>query len=682
MTLRLALLSILASSNAAYAADADLDFAPATFDRQVSVCQDPYGYVNNLWLRDTVLPADRPMWGPRYAVIERNQQMQRALAERAAAEVARGGAEGDTALVGAFFASGMDEARIEAAGLQPIAADLARIDAIDSREALLGYLAQSSAQGIDLAFGYYVWRRYDDPSRYIVYVEEGGRGLADRERYLDDDERSKTLRTAYRAYLAKLLQLSGVPDADAQRQADEAFALEQALARASLPATAWDEPANFFKVRSADSVEQIAPHLDWNAFFAAQGFGRVDEFSLAQPDFFRELDRQIADAPLSQWRAYLRARLLDNMAPYLARPFAEQHFGLHSKLVQGIPAMPARWKQVLGVFNNTSTIGMNAIGMAMSRLFVDAHLPADAKPRALAMVADLRAAFRARIENADWMSATTRQAALDKLDRMGAKIGYPDRWPDLTGLVFDPHDYAGNIRAALRFSNQRMNAKLGQPADRDEWLIGLPHEVNARYNWDTNEIYFPAPMLQAPAFDPKQDPALNYAALGVIIGHEMTHGFDNVGARFDAGGRLHDWWSAEDKQRFETLGKRVIARYSGYEIGPGQPVNGQLTVSENIADLGGLGIAYDALQRALEKSPVVPIDGLTQQQRFFLRYAMIWRNKSRPEFADLQLKTNPHAPDRFRAIAPMSDMPEFAQAFSCKPGDATYRASKDRIGIW
>lgn len=682
MRLRLALLSVLALQSTAHAAESDLDFAPATFDSQVNVCRDPYGYVNNLWLRSTELPADKPMWGPRYAVIERNRQMQRDLAERAAAEVARGNAKGDTALVGAFFASGMDEGRIEAAGLRPVAEDLARIDAIGSREQLLAYLAQTSAQGIDLVFGYYVWPRYDDPNRYIIYIEEGGRGLSDRARYLDDDERSKTLRAAYRAYLAKLLEGSGIPAAEAGQQAEASFGLEQALARASLSPSDWDEPKNFFRVHSVDDAGKIAPHLDLKDFFAAQGHDSVAEISLAQPAFFRELDRQLAQAPLAQWRAYLRARLLDTMAPYLAKPFAEQHFAFHRQAVEGVTAMPPRWKQVLDVFNNSGITGMNAIGMAMSRLYVATYLPPEAKPRAEAMVADLRAAFRARIENAAWMSETTRAAALDKLDRMGAKIGYPDRWPDLSGLSFDPHDYAGNVRAALRFAHRRMNDKLGRPADRDEWRIGLPHEINARYNWDTNEIYFPAPMLLSPAFDPKQDPALNYAVLGVIIGHEMTHGFDNLGARFDAGGRLRDWWTAEDKQRFETLGKRVVDRYAAHEIGPGQPVNGQLTLAENIADLGGLEIAYDALQRALEKKPVAKIDGLTQQQRFFLRYAMIWRNKTRPEFADLQLKTNPHAPEQFRALLPLSDMPEFSQAFACKAGDAMYREPKDRMGIW
>jgi putative endopeptidase len=675
MRTRLALLLAFFLSGTAPAAVNDLDFDPSTFDRSVDVCVNPYAYVNNTWLRGTELPADRPMWGPRYAVIERNLQMQRALAEQAAARRARGEASGDTALVGAFLAAGLDQARIDAAGLAPIAADLARIDAINSREDLFAFIAGSSVDGLDLVFDYYVWARGEDPDRHIAYVEQGGRGLSDRDRYLDDDETSKTLRAAYRAHLAKLLELSGTPAADARRQADAAFALESALARASLSSVELRDLGNIFAVRRLEEVRGIAPHFDWARFLALHGHPAAQEISMAQPGFFREFGRQFATAKIADWRAYLRTRLLDTMAPYLATPFAAQHFEFHKKIVQGVPTQPARWKQVLDTFNATPAHA------AMGKLFVDTHLPADAKPRALAMVADLRAAFRARIERAAWMGDDTRRAALDKLDRMAAKIGYPDRWPDLSGLAFDPADYAGNVRAAWRFAQRREDAKLDQAVDRGEWHSPA-HEINARYYPQTNEIVFPAPMLLPPAFDPAQDPALNYAVLGVIIGHEMTHGFDDQGAQFGADGRLQQWWSADDRHRFTALGTRVAERYSKFEIAPGKPVNGQLTLGENIADLGGLAIAYDALMLAQAKSPQARIDGLSQPQRFFLRYASIWRNKTRPEFAELRLKTDPHAPDEFRAIAPIADMPAFSQAFSCKPDDAMWTTPAARIGVW
>lgn len=675
MRTRLALLLACFLPGTAPAAASDLDFDPGTFDRSVDVCVNPYAYVNNTWLRSTELPADRPMWGPRYAVIERNLQMQRALAEQAAARRARGEATGDAALVGAFFASGTDQARVDAAGLAPIAADLARIDAIDSREDLFAFIAGNSVDGLDLVFDYYVWARGEDPDRHAIYIEQGGRGLSDRDRYVDDDETSKTLRTAYRAHLARLLELAGTPSAESQRQAEAAFALESALARASLSSVELRDLGNIFAMRGMDEARGIAPHFDWPRFLALHGHPAAREISMAQPGFFREFDRQFATAKVADWRAYLRVRLLDTMAPYLSTPFAAQHFEFHKKTVQGVPAQPARWKQVLDALNATPAHA------AMGRLFVDAHLPANAKPRALAMVEDLRAAFRARIERAAWMGEDTRRAALHKLDRMGAKIGYPDRWPDLSGLAFDPADYAGNVRAAWSFAQRREDARLEQTVDRGEWHSPA-HEINARYYWQTNEIVFPAPMLLAPAFDPAQDPALNYAALGVIIGHEMTHGFDDQGAQFGADGRLQQWWSADDRRRFTALGTRVAERYSKFEIAPGKPVNGQLTLGENIADLGGLAIAFDALMLAQAKSPQPKIEGLSQQQRFFLRYASIWRNKTRPEFAELRLKTDPHAPEEFRAIAPIADMPAFAQAFSCKPGNAMYRDTKDTIGIW
>ena len=506
--------------------------------------------------------------------------------------------------------------------------------------------------------------------------------MQDRDRYLADDGRSQALRKAYRDYLANLLESSGIAAQAAQADADAAFALERSLARASLPTSAWEDPANYFAVRTVAELGQVAPHIDWQGFLSKMGHASTAEVSLAQPEFFRAFDRHVAGTPLADWRAYLRARLLDTMAPYLASAYREKHFALHQTAQRGVAQMPERGKQVLDVFNNTSTIGMDAIGMAMSRLYIAEHLPVDARARAQAMVDDLRAAFRARIERQPWMDADSRRAALDKLDRMGAKLGHPDRWPTLDGLAFDAHDYAGNVRAAWRFAHARMNARLGQPVDNSAWRIGLPHEINARYNWDSNEIYFPAPMLLAPAFDPRQDHALNYAVLGVIIGHEMTHGFDSLGARFDATGRLRNWWSGDDSRRFEELGKRVADRYGALKIESGQPVDGSLTLAENIADLGGLAIAYDALQRRLAQSPVPDIDGLGQDQRFFLRYATIWRTRSSPEFADLMLKTDPHAPARFRALVPLSDQPQFATAFGCKAGHAMHRGEAGRVGIW
>ncbi len=660
----------------AHADDAALPFDPSTFDRSVAVCENPYAYVNNTWLRATSIPDDRPMWGPRYAVIAQNQQQQREIAEGAAARLAGGDATGETALVGAFYAAGMDQAGIDAAGLRPVAADLARIDAIASRDDLFAYIADSSADGLSLVFDYWVWARAEDPDRHAIYVEQGGRGMADRDRYLAEDDASKTLRAAYRAYLAKLLALSGTPETDAANQADAALALETALARASLSTEQLRDLDNVFAIRPLGDARAIAPHFDWTRLLTLHGHAQAQDLSMAQPGFFRELDRQLATAPLAQWRAYLRTRLLDTLAPHLATPFAQQHFAFHKGAVQGVRTRPQRWREVIDALNASAPAHF-----AMGRLYVDAHLTADAKPHALAMVADLRAAFRARIERAPWMAPATRRAALDKLERMGAKIGYPDRWPDLSGLAFDPHDHAGNLRAAWRFARRRNDARLDRPVDRAEWHSPA-HEINARYYPQTNEFVFPAPMLVAPVFDPALDPALNYAALGLIIGHEMTHGFDDQGAQFMANGRRGDGWTADDRRGFQTLAQGVARRYAAFEIAPGQPVDGELTLGENIADLGGLAIAFDALQLAQARAPRGAIDGLSQPQRFFLRYASVWRNRTRPEFAALRLKTDPHAPDEFRALGPLGDLPAFSAAFGCRAGDAMYRAQRDAVGIW
>jgi putative endopeptidase len=666
-------LSLLLTGGVA-AGELELRFDPASFDQSVEVCEDPYGYVNNRWHAEAVIPADQPMWGPRFAVILHNLERQRTLAERAAAAVLAGDALGAEALVGAFYAAGLDQQRIDAAGIAPIAAELDAVRRIRSRRALAHYLAKRSAEGLDLAFDYGVVPHSDDPERHMVYFEQGGLGLGDRAYYLDAGESPEARRKAYREYLARLFELAGASAEDAHRDAGAAFALESALAQASLSSGELAHTGRLFALRSLDEVGKLMPRLDLVGFLTAHGHRRVAEINLAQPEFFRALERQLSDTPLASWRAYLSARLLDSSAPYLAEPFAAAHAALHGGVLRGMRQRPPRWREVLTALDRLAPI-------PMSKLYVEAYLPEGAKQSALAMVADLRAAFRARIERAEWLSAAGRRAALAKLERMGAKIGYPDRWPSLAGLEFSAHDYFGNVRAAQRFDTARQNAKLDRPVDRDEWMSPA-HEVNARYSWQSNEIIFPAPMIAPPVFDPALDPALNYATLGIIIGHELTHGFDDLGSRFDAEGRLREWWSETDRRRFDARGRAIIARYDGFEALPGERVNGRQTLSENTADLGGLAIAYDALMLADTRHARPEIDDLTQSQRFFLRYAHIWRNAMRPEFAQLRLKTDWHAPDRFRALGPIADMPEFALAFGCKPGDAMHVTARTRIGIW
>lgn len=675
--MRTLIIALFLAAECATAASGDPEFRfdPSRFDTSVDVCVDPYAYVNNRFLATTGIPPDRPMWGPRLQVVDRNQRMQKEVAERAAAAVAQGSAVGDALLVGTFFAAGLDERAVEAAGLRPVAADLARIDALRTRGELVALLADLSANGIHLAFSYYVWPKGDDPDRYGIYVEQGGLGMTSRESYLGDDEESKTLQQAYVDYLSGLLGLAGIEVADARRQAHAALAIETMLARASFSAAQMGEVRNLFAVRALPEVRTLAPHLGIDEFLRAHGHGSARDLSLAQPDFVRALDERIANAPIADWRAYLRTRLLDRMAPHLGSAFVERHFAFHGTAERGIPARPARWKQVL------QALSEGPIHSAMGRLYVDAYLDPGAKPAALAMVSDVRAAFRARIERAAWMGESTRRAALGKIDRMVAKIGYPDRWPDLSALVLDASDHAGNQRAAWRFAQRRDDARLDLPVDRGEWRTPA-YEVNARYQPQANEIIFPAPVLQAPVFDPAFDPALNYATLGMLVAHEMTHGFDPSGAQFDARGALREGWTAQDRRRFDALVARVERHYSAIEVAPGKHVDGKLTAGENIADLGGLAIAHDALVRRLSRDPVGSLDGWSQDQRFFLRFAWAWAMRVRPEFADLLLRVDTHAPDRFRALVPLSDLPAFAQAFACGKDAPMGRGARERIGIW
>lgn len=672
-TLILALLFLAPAATAA-PVDATFRFDPASFDLAFDPCVDPYAYVNNRFLQGAQIPPDRPMWGPRLQVVERNQQMQKELAQRAAARAAAGDASADERLVGIYYAAGLDE-RAADEGLRQVLADLARIDGVRTREDVVALLADHSAQGIHLAFAYYVWPRASDPDRHGIYLEQGGIGMADRDSYERDDDEAKALQHAYLEYLEGLLELAGIAQPEARRQALAAYSIESTLARASFNTAQMREVENVFAVRSIEEVRGIAPNLRLDLLLAAHGHGAAREVSLAQPAFMRALDDRLAKASIADLRAYLRTRFLDRMAPYLGKAFVERHFAFHGTAQRGIPTQPARWKRVLDALSE------GPANSAMGRLYVETYLQPGAKSSALGMVADLRAAFRARIERADWMQEETRRAALEKIDAMVAKTGYPDRWPDLDGLRFSPTDFAGNQRSAWRFAQRRDDARLSRRVDRDEWRTPV-YEINARFEPQGNEIILPASMLQAPVFDPGFDPALNYAALGMIIGHEMTHGFDPTGAEFDARGALRDWWTAEDRRRFEALVARVEQRYSAIEVAPGKRVDGKLTAGENVADLGDLAIAYDALALRLARSPVAALDGLAQEQRFFLRYAWAWSMRVRPEFADLMLRIDTHAPDRLRALVPLSDLPAFAQAFACAKDAPMNRGARDRIGVW
>ncbi|MEY2167794.1 MULTISPECIES: M13 family metallopeptidase [unclassified Rhodanobacter] len=655
--------------------------APATsfdireLDTKINACQDFNGFVNAKWVAAHPIPADRTRWGSFDALREDSLDIQHSIVEQAAKHVAQAKPGSIEQKIGWLYASGMDEAAIDKAGYAPIKPVLARIAGLKDSAGIAAYIRDSYAQGRPVAFRFYGNGDFKDSNREIAYAGQGGLGLPTPDYYSKPD--FAKIRSAYVAHIAKLFELTGTPAAAAQAQAKSVLAFETKLATASLVPTEMRKPENRYHYISLAEADQVTPHFDWAAFFKAQGANVGDGFSLSQPKFFAEFDQMLAGTPVAEWQAYLRFHAIDGAAPYLSKPFQQEDYAFNEKTLNGQQAMQARWKRVLATVNGS-------MGMALGELYVADHFPAASKQRAQELVANLSAAYKARIEKLDWMSPATRQKALEKWASFTPKIGYPDKWRDWSGLTLKPGDYYANVQAARKFNYDYMVGKIGKPVDRDEWGM-TPQTVNAYYSPQKNEIVFPAAILQSPFFDAKADDALNYGGIGAVIGHEMGHGYDDQGSKFDAKGNNANWWTDADRKAFDARADKLAAQFDGYEALPGKHVNGRLTMGENIGDLAGLNVAYDALQMALAKNPAeakAKIDGYTQDQRFFLNWARVWRGSIRPEAQLTLLNTDPHAPAQFRAIGAPSNMPAFAEAFQCKGGDAMVRDGEKRVKIW
>jgi putative endopeptidase len=508
----------------------------------------------------------------------------------------------------------------------------------------------------------------------IAYAFEAGLGLPTKDYY--SDAKYKDIRDAYVDYIAKALELTGVAEADAKKQAADVLAFETRLAAASLSPVEARKPENQYHFVSVKDADKATPHFSWDKFFAAQGVTIDKGFSLSQPKFFAEFDKQLAKAPISQWQAYLRFHTIDDASPYLSKNFQDNKFAFYGKTLSGQPEQKVRWKRVLGTVNGS-------MGQALGQLYVAEMFKPEAKARAQELVDNVRNALKSRIENLDWMSAETKAKAIAKWNTFLPKIGYPDKWRDWSGLNISGDNYYANVMAAAKFNYDYDIAKIGKPTDRLEWGM-TPQTVNAYYNPTDNTINFPAAILQAPFFDAKADPALNYGGIGAVIGHEMMHGYDDSGSQFAANGNFDNWWTDSDRAAFTQRTDQLVAQFDGYESLPGVNVKGKLTLGENIGDLGGLTVAYDALQMALKEDPKanVEVDGYSQDQRFFMNWATVWRRNFNEGELRVRLNTDPHAPANFRANGAPSNMPAYAQAFECKAGDAMVRADDKRVVIW
>jgi putative endopeptidase len=642
-------------------------------DPAIAACDRFGDMVNARWLAANPIPPDQTRWGAFQVLSERSLAQQRQIAE---ADVAADAAPGSiTQKVGDFFAAGMDEAAIEAAGLAPLQALLDAIDAIGSPAELTGYLRRSYADGLGSAFIFYAGADMRDSNMNIAYAGQGGLSLPERSYYLEDREDYVQIRAAFLEHAAAILALAGATPETAAEQAQQILALETRLAEASMDRLSLRDPANRYNPVDLASADALTPNFSWSAFFATLEVDAPAMFSLAQPEFFREVDRMITELPVEQWQTWLRFRLLDRASPYLPRAFASQNFAFYQQTLAGQQEQEERFKRVLGALNG-------AMGEAFGQLYVAEAFPAESKAKMQQLVDNLSAALKLRLQNLDWMGDETKARALEKWSTFTPKIGYPDVWRDWSGLAISRESYAANALAANAFNTRYNLDKIGRPVDRNEWGMS-PQTVNAYYRATANEIVFPAAILQPPFFDPDADDALNYGGIGAVIGHEMLHGYDDQGSKFDAQGNFENWWSEEDRARFNAATDKLAEQFDQYEALPGMFVNGRLGLGENIADLGGLTVAYDALQAALGADFEDPmIDGYSQSQRFFMNWATVWRIGFTEERMKVQLTVGPHAPGQFRAIGAPSNMPAFAEAFGCSDDDAMVRSGEERVRIW
>jgi len=645
-------------------------FALADLDTSVDACTDFAGYANGKWLAANPIPGDRTSWGAFEMLDERSNAVQHQLAQQAAADA---GATGVKKIVGDLWATGMDEAKINAQGIEPLKERLAAIDALADGAAVAEYLRTSAARGENVLFGFGAEADFQDPGMNIAYAMQGGLGLPDSKYYFDADK--KDIRDAYVRHVARVLELSGVPAADAQAQAAEVMAFETRLAKASKSREDISRDVSLYynPVTLADA-DKLTPNFPWTKFFESQGVAAPEKFSLAIPAFHQEVSKALGDADPAVWRAYLRFHTVDGASPYLGDAFAEENFNFYAKTLRGQKEMKPRWKRVLDTINQQA-------GEALGQMYVQVAFPPESKAKMEALVANLGAALEARIRNLEWMSAETKEKALAKQGAFTPKIGYPDKWRDWAGLETGRDSYIGNVLAAQEFNYRWNLSKIGEPVDRTEWGMS-PQTVNAYYNPLQNEIVFPAAILQPPFFDPQATDEMNYGGIGAVIGHEMTHGYDDQGSRFGPTGKFENWWTPADAEGFAARTGKLVAQFDAYRTADGQKINGRHTLGENIADLGGLATAYDAMRKATEGTPDPMTDGLTRDQRFFLNWATVWRRNFTPEELKNRIATDEHAPAQFRAIGAPSNLPAFAAAFKCEPGKPMVRQGDAQVVIW
>jgi putative endopeptidase len=642
-------------------------------DPAVRVQDDFFMHLNGKWIKSTEIPSDKASWGTFAKLRDDTLPQLRAIIEAAQKDQKRK-AGSDTQKIGDLYASFMNEQKLETLGYKPLTGELQRIRAVRDKKAVPALIAHLSKIGVATPYSVRVGQDARASTQYAAYISQGGLGMPDRDYYLkQDDKRMVDTRAQYERHVAQVLGLAGVKDAEAQAKAIVAFETELAKVQ-------WTKVDNRDPVKRYNKVEvaklgALTPGYDWNAALAAAGIANKTGYVIvSQPSYISGFDAALAKTDLATIKSYFEWQLLREYAPYMSKAFVDANFAFYGTTLTGVTENAPRWKKGVGAVEG-------ALGEALGRQYVGQHFPAERKARMEELVKNVLAAYQQSIDTLDWMGPETKKEAQAKLAKFAPKIAYPNKWRDYAKLTIRADDLAGNVMRANTFGYNRNIAKLGKPIDREEWGM-TPQTVNAYYSSSMNEIVFPASILQPPFFDMRADDAVNYGAIGAVIGHEISHGFDDKGSQSDGDGNLRDWWTKEDRAKFQAKADMLVKQYGGYSPLPGYNVNGELTLGENIGDNSGIAIAYKAYKISLRGKPAPVIDGLTGDQRFFMGFGQVWRSKMRDAAQIQQVKTDPHSPGQFRANGTMMNQPAFYEAFGVKQGDKMYLAPQDRVTIW
>ena len=644
---------------------------PANMDLSVKPGENFYLYANGGWLKKSVIPPSKTSWGSFAALREESSRRLKLLLEETAKTP---GKSSKYQKIGDLYASGMDSIAIQKLGYQPIKSDLDRIADISSVQGVLDEIASLRTQGVaSPLFGFFIGQDRKRADQYIPSLSQGGTTLPDRDYYLKSDTRSTKIRAAYSTYLNQMFQLTGSNEAEAAAKAESIIRIETALAKMQMPRVELRDPQKTYNKFSIRDFSATTPSIDWNSMLKKLKITGADSLVTNNPTFFKSADALLTAVPLSDWKTYLQWNVIKGAAPHLSNDFVQANFAFTSVL-SGQKQLTPRWQRM------SSTIDRN-LGELLGELYVERYFKPEAKKRMIELVDNLEQSFEDRIKNLDWMSDETKTRALEKLNAFAKKIGYPDKWRDYSSIRIDRNDYLGNLQRCSEWAYDEMVNRFGKPVDKTLWGM-TPPTVNAYYSPVNNEIAFPAGILQFPFFDNDADDAINYGGIGAVIGHEMTHGFDDSGRQNAHDGNLKDWWTKEDADRFKERADKVVNQFNSFTVLDTLHVNGRLTLGENIADFGGLSIAYEAFTKTKQFKEGKKIDGFTPAQRFFLSWAQIWRVKMLPESQAQQVLTDPHSPGMYRANGPVMHHDAFYEAFGIKEGDAMFVPKEQRIRIW